>query len=309
MDTSAFVRVYLIIAAVAVGSALLEGVVLSFTGRRDYDWKASLISLAIAIGRRIADFVPALLALPGAAWLYEHRIFSWDLKEPLSWIVLFFTLEFAYYWFHRTSHRSRWFWANHSVHHSPNQFNLSAAYRLGWLGKITFTLIFFSPLAWLGYAPQIILLAFAINLLYQYWIHAEWIPKLGFLEGFINTPSAHRVHHAANVEYLDANYGGVLLIFDRMFGTYIAERDDIKIRYGWVQPITSHNPLRIVFQQWMNIVADLRKAKSARDVFGYLFAPPGWQPDGNGPTTANLRRQTNRVAMESIPIGDEVAAG
>ena len=308
MDSSSFVRVYLIIAAIAVGSALIEGAVLSFTGRRDYDWKGSLVSLAIAAGRRIADFVPALFALPGAAWLYEHRIFSWDMKEPLSWIVLFFSLEFAYYWFHRVSHRSRWFWANHSVHHSPNQFNLSAAYRLGWVGRITLTLIFFSPLAWLGYSPQVILIAFAINLLYQFWIHAEWIPKLGFLEGILNTPSAHRVHHASNLEYLDANYGGVLLIFDRMFGTYIPEREGAPIRYGWVQPITSHNPLRIVFQQWMNIVADLRKANSARDVFGYLFAPPGWQPDGNGPTTANLRRQTNRVATESIPIGDEVAA-
>jgi len=219
MDTSAFVRIYLIVAAVAVGSALLEGVMLTYTGRRDYDWKAAMASLVIAAGRRIADSVPALLALPGATWLYEHRVFSWDMREPVSWLVLFFALEFAYYWFHRASHRVRWFWANHAVHHSPNQFNLSAAYRLGWLGKLTLTLVFFSPLAWLGFAPQIILLAFAINLLYQFWIHAEWIPKLGSLEGIINTPSAHRVHHGANVEYLDANYGGVLLIFDRLIGT------------------------------------------------------------------------------------------
>ena len=290
MTSSGFLRVYLIIAAIAVGGALVEGVVLSFTGKRDYDWKGSLISLVIAAGRRIGDFVPALIALPGAAWLYERRIFSWDMKEPLSWIVLFFSLEFAYYWFHRVSHRSRWFWANHAVHHSPNQFNLSAAYRLGWVGKLSFTLIFFSPLAWLGFAPQMILLAFAINLLYQFWIHAAWIPKLGFLEGIINTPSAHRVHHAANVEYLDANYGGVLLIFDRMFGTYIPEKDGVEIRYGWVQPITSHNPLRIVFQQWINLFADVRRARSLREAAGYLFAPPGWQPDGKGATTENLRK-------------------
>jgi sterol desaturase/sphingolipid hydroxylase (fatty acid hydroxylase superfamily) len=137
----------------------------------------------------------------------------------------------------------------------------------------------------------VILVAFAINLLYQFWIHAEWIPKLGFLEGIINTPSAHRVHHASNLEYLDANYGGVLLVFDRLFGTYVAEREDLKPRYGWVKPLTSNNPLRIVFQPWIDIVADLRKARSARDVAGYLFGPPGWQPDGKGPTTENLRRQ------------------
>jgi sterol desaturase/sphingolipid hydroxylase (fatty acid hydroxylase superfamily) len=260
-----------------------------------------MISLVIAIGRRVTDFVPALLALPGAAWLYEHRVFTWDMSEPLSWFVLFIALEFAYYWFHRASHRVRWFWANHAVHHSPNQFNLSAAYRLGWLGKITMTLVFFSPLAWLGFAPQVILLAFAINLLYQFWIHAEWIPKLGWLEGIINTPSAHRVHHGSNVEYLDANYGGVLVIFDRMFGTYVPERDDIKPRYGWVQPIKSHNPLRIAFQQWINIFHDLRQAKSARDVAGYLFGPPGWQPDGKGMTTENLRRQAGSAIAPSTP--------
>ena len=304
MDTTTFVRIYLIIAAVAVGSALLEGAVLTLSGRRDYDWKASFVSLAIAVGRRITDFVPALLALPGATWLYEHRVFTWDMTEPLSWFVLFFTLEFAYYWFHRASHRVRWFWANHAVHHSPNQFNLSAAYRLGWLGKITLTLVFFSPLAWLGFAPKMILLAFAINLLYQFWIHAEWIPKLGFIEGIINTPSAHRVHHGANVEYLDANYGGVLLIFDRMFGTYVPERDDIKPRYGWVQPMLSHNPLRIAFQQWLNIFHDVRRANSAREVAGYLFGPPGWQPDGNGMTTENLRKH---AAMPPKPIAVEAA--
>ena len=299
MDTTTFVRVYLIIAAVAVAIAMLEGLVLSLTGRRDYDWKAASVSLAIAVGRRITDFVPALLALPGAAWLYEHRVFTWDMSEPLSWIVLFLALEFAYYWFHRASHRVRWFWANHAVHHSPNQFNLSAAYRLGWLGKITMTLVFFSPLALLGFAPQIILLAFAINLLYQFWIHAEWIPRLGFLEGVLNTPSAHRVHHGANVEYLDANYGGVLVIFDRMFGTYVREREDIKPRYGWVQPIMSHNPLRIAFQQWINICDDLRQAKSARDVAGYLFGPPGWQPDGMGMTTENLRKQAMQQGVDT----------
>ena len=304
METTPFVRIYLIIAAVAVGSALLEGAVLTLTGRRDYDWKGAGASLAIAVGRRVTDFVPALLALPGAAWLYDHRLFTWDMREPLSWIVLFLTLEFAYYWFHRASHRVRWFWANHAVHHSPNQFNLSAAYRLGWLGKITATLVFFSPLAWVGFAPQMILLAFAVNLLYQFWIHAEWIPKLGFLEGIINTPSAHRVHHGANVEYLDANYGGVLLIFDRIFGTYVPERDDIKPRYGWVQPMLSHNPLRIAFQQWINIFHDLRRAKSVRDVAGYLFGPPGWQPDGKGLTTENLRRH---AAMPPKPIAVEAA--
>ena len=112
------------------------------------------------------------------------------------------------------------------------------------------------------------------------------------------------MHHASNVEYLDANYGGVLVIFDRMFGTYIPERDELKPVYGWVQPITSHNPLRVIFQQWINIFNDLRKARSLRDVFGYLFGPPGWQPDGNGPTTENLRKQTRPLPIRANDQAD-----
>jgi sterol desaturase/sphingolipid hydroxylase (fatty acid hydroxylase superfamily) len=158
------------------------------------------------------------------------------------------------------------------------------------VGRITLSLIFFVPVAWFGFPPQLIAIALAINLLYQFWIHAEWIPKLGPLEGILNTPSAHRVHHASNVEYLDANYGGVLMIFDRMFGTYIAERDDIKPIYGWVQPMQSHNPFVIVFRPWIDLFRDLTRARSARSIAGYLFGPPGWQPDGNGPTTENLRK-------------------
>ncbi len=297
MENVTFVRIYAVVAIVAVGSAMLEGLVLTFLLRRDYDWKGAFVSLAIAAGRRLTDFLPIALALPGAAWLYEHRLFEWKFTDPIAWLVLFFALEFAYYWFHRVSHRVRWFWATHAVHHSPNQFNLSAAYRLGWTGKFTLTLIFFSPIALLGFSPQMILVAFALNLLYQFWIHAEWIPPLGFLEGIINTPSAHRVHHASNVEYLDANYGGVLIIFDRMFGTYIPERREVPIQYGWVQPITSHNPLRVAFQQWINVLKDLRGARTAREAIGYLFAPPGWQPDGKGSTTENLRAEASRAKL------------
>ena len=297
MENASFIRIYAIVGLVAIGSAMLEGLVLTFLLRRNYDWKGAFVSLAIAVGRRLTDFIPLALALPGAAWLYQHRVFDWKLNDPVAWVVLFFALEFAYYWFHRASHRVRWFWATHAVHHSPNQFNLSAAYRLGWTGKLTFSLVFFSPIAFFGFSPQMILIAFALNLLYQFWIHAEWIPPLGFLEGIINTPSAHRVHHASNVEYLDANYGGVLLIFDRMFGTYIPEKRDVPIRYGWVQPITSHNPLRVAFQQWINVWADLRRAKNPREIAGFLFGPPGWQPDGKGQTTENLRAQAARSTI------------
>lgn len=285
-----YASIYAFLLAAAISTSMLEGLVYTFVLRKNYDWKAAFASLAIAIGRRLTDLAPIALALPGAAWLYDHRLLSWSAGDPLAWVVLFFALEFSYYCFHRACHRVRWFWMTHAVHHSPNQFNLSAAYRLGWTGKYTFILIFFVPLALLGFPPQMILLVFAWNLLYQFWIHAEWIPRLGFLEGVINTPSAHRVHHASNLEYLDANYGGVLLIFDRLFGTYTPEKRDVPIRYGWVQPIASVNPFRLAFQQWIDGWKDVRRAKNLREVAGYLFAPPGWQPDGNGQTTEDLRK-------------------
>ncbi|HPV24977.1 MAG TPA: sterol desaturase family protein, partial [Casimicrobium sp.] len=111
MENTPFIRIYAVVGLVAIGSAMLEGLVLTFWLRRNYDWKGALVSLAIAVGRRLTDFIPLALALPGAAWLYQHRLFDWKLNDPVAWVVLFFALEFAYYWFHRASHRVRWFWA------------------------------------------------------------------------------------------------------------------------------------------------------------------------------------------------------
>jgi sterol desaturase/sphingolipid hydroxylase (fatty acid hydroxylase superfamily) len=196
-------------------------------------------------------------------------------------LMLFIGQEFCYYWFHRASHRIRWFWGNHSVHHSPNELNLSAAYRTGMFAKLIGSPIFFVPMVWLGFLPQVVMATLSLNLLYQFWIHATWIPKLGWLEYVFNTPSAHRVHHASNTEYLDANFGGVLIVFDRLFGTYVEEREDLPCRYGLTKPITSYNPLRVEFAEWISLAKDLRNARSVKAVLGYLFMPPGWQPDGN----------------------------
>jgi hypothetical protein len=150
------------------------------------------------------------------------------------------------------------------------------------------------PLIWLGFPPEVVFATLSLNLLYQFWIHAQWCPKLGWLEGWVNTPSAHRVHHAANLEYLDANYGGVLLVFDRIFGTYIPERDDVPIRYGLVEPIRGYNPLAVEFVEWRKLARDLWGARSLREVWGYVFMPPGWRSDGQHQTTEALRQQAQR---------------
>ena len=171
----------------------------------------------------------------------------------------------------------RWFWATHAVHHSPNEFNLGIAYRFGWTGRLTGSAVFYVPMIWLGFPPQAVFATLALNLLYQFWLHTEWVPKLGWLEYVLNTPSHHRVHHASNAEYIDRNYGGVLIVFDRLFGTFAAERDDLPCRYGLVTPLKSNNPIRIAFHEWLKIARDLqRRAHRTRGV-GYLFGPPAWR--------------------------------
>jgi sterol desaturase/sphingolipid hydroxylase (fatty acid hydroxylase superfamily) len=287
-------KLYMVLLPLVLGTALIEGLWLARTRRDGYDWKEWATSLGDLAVRRLLAFAPYGLAAPVFFWAYDHRLFTLHVDSLANALLLFISLEFFYYWFHRASHTVRWFWNSHSVHHSPNRFALSAAYRLGWFGKFTAANVFFTPMALLGFEPTTVLIALQLNLLYQFWIHADWIPKLGWLEYVLNTPSAHRVHHARNPEYLDANYGGVLVVFDRLFGTYIAERADVPCQYGLVTPVTTYNPIRINFQPWIGLAKDLAGARSPSDAWMFLFGPPGWRPDGQGLTTAELRA---RAAM------------
>jgi sterol desaturase/sphingolipid hydroxylase (fatty acid hydroxylase superfamily) len=272
-------------------ASIVEGVVLSLRKPGSYPWRATGVSIVDMVVRNVLRFVlPATAALPIGQWLWEHRIFTVPLDSVGAFAVLFLGQEFCYYWYHRAGHRVRWFWLSHSIHHSPNDLNLAAAYRLGWTGIYSGVVLFFLPLVWLGFELQVVLLCLVVNLLYQFWIHATWIPKLGWLEYVLNTPSAHRVHHAANLEYLDGNYGGVLIVFDRLFGTYIAERDGVPIRYGWVHPIRTLNVFKLQVSPWLALWADLRQAKSVREVWGLFAKPPGWRAAGPGQTTQELRQ-------------------
>jgi hypothetical protein len=155
---------------------------------------------------------------------------------------------------------------------------LAAALRLGWTGKLTGTALFFTPLVWLGFPPNAVLACVALNLLYQFWLHAPWIPRLGPLEWVLNTPTHHKVYHPSNTEYLDRNYGGVLIVFDRLFGTFADERADVPIRYGLTTPLRTHNPLRIAFHEWLNLGRDLWAERGWRAWLLTVFGPPGTRP-------------------------------
>jgi sterol desaturase/sphingolipid hydroxylase (fatty acid hydroxylase superfamily) len=260
--------------------ATLEAVVLSLFRRGQYNWRAYLASLADLAAREyvVRYFLGFSLAAPLIALAWNHRLFTVPLGTGLSIAALFVGQDFSYYWFHRASHRVRWFWATHAVHHSSNQLNLAAAYRFGWTGPWSGTAIFYVPLVFLGFSPLAISTTLSLNLLYQFWLHVDWIPKLGPLEYVLNTPSHHRVHHAANAEYLDANYGGVLIIFDRLFGTFVAERRDLPCRYGLVHPLRTNNPVKIGFHEWLNLARDLWEARSWRERATIVAGPPGDRP-------------------------------
>jgi len=277
---------------VAVG----EGVIWSLR-RGDYDWKAFGVSMADLGGTIVKRLVvPIGLASPLFHFAYEHRLFTMDLGAGWQFLLLFLGQEFCYYWFHRASHRVRWFWATHAVHHSPEQLTFAAAFRIGLTARFTGSTLFYVPLSFLGFAPKLVLLGVTVNLLYQFWIHSERIPRLGPLELVLNTPSHHRVHHARNLDYLDANYGGVLIVFDRIFGTFVREKPELRCDFGLVHPIGSYNPLVVEMHGWMSLLRDLKTARSLRAVLGYLFGPPGWSAEGPGTTTGELRGQQSSTS-------------
>ncbi len=297
----------LLVTAFVIAVSMVEAVWLTRKNRNTatpFAWHEVWLSLADVFARKLLAMLPLSLAAPVFAFAWEHRIFTVELNSALTVLALFIGQEFCYYWYHRASHRIRFFWATHAVHHSPNQLTLSTAYRLGVTGKLTGSAIFFAPLVWLGVRPEVVLLTLFFNLMYQFWLHATWIPKLGWLEYVFNTPSSHRVHHASNVDYLDANYGGVLIIFDRLFGTYVAERADEPCRYGLVTPTTSRNPFVVEFEHWATLVRDVVKAKSVWTAINHVIRPPGWTPEGGGETTEELRRRSEATRREcEVPNG------
>lgn len=261
-------------AALAVlALTIVEGVVRWRHGHA-YDVRAAATSIFLAIGRRIVDRAPLWLTLPFSGLLYAHRLLELPEGAWWTWALLFVGLELGHYTSHRAAHRVRWLWASHAVHHSSAELNLTAAYRLGWSGRLTMTLAFFSPLALLGFAPERILAVYTLMLLYQVWLHAGWVPALGPIEGILNTPSAHRVHHANAPAYRDKNFGGMLVVFDRLFGTYAAEQPSIETTYGWASPQDAGRPFYVLLEPYRELVRHVRAARNARELGRALFGPP-----------------------------------
>jgi sterol desaturase/sphingolipid hydroxylase (fatty acid hydroxylase superfamily) len=246
-------------------------------GGRDvigYETKDTWASLAMGVGSLVTSTVLNAGVFLIATVLWAHRLT--DLGHGLlAWSIAIIGWDFLYYWHHRVEHECRFLWASHVNHHSSQHFNLSTALRQPWSPWTS--LIFFPPLAFIGIAPWIIMVSAGINLIYQYWIHTETIGKLPrFIEAIFNTPSHHRVHHGSNPEYLDKNYAGILIIWDRLFRTFTPER--ARVVYGLTKNITTHNPFRIAFHEYAALARDVRAASSWRHRIGIVWHGPAWQP-------------------------------
>lgn len=287
--------------------ALVEAAFYRKVTRREFSWKGSASSTVLGIGYRVSVVLAAFATVGLFAWIDGLSLWHIEMNRWYHWVALFWGVEFCYYWFHRKNHEVRWFWATHSVHHTPEQMNVAASYRLGWTGHITGSFIFYVPLMFAGFQAKVVYAMLHINLLYQIWLHTELIPKLGWFEYIFNTPSHHRVHHATNPQYLDRNYGGVVIVFDRLFGTFAAEDEREPCRFGLLKQVNTHNPFVIVFQEWVKIFKDLKSAKELRHVLGFLFAEPGWSPDGKGQTTKNIRKNLYLADNQSVDVGEQSA--
>ena len=240
-----------------------------------YERRDTATSLTMGIGNVLINVGWKLVVLAAYAGAYLVAPFHLPADNPLTWIALFLADDFAYYWYHRTHHEIRVFWASHVVHHSSERYNLSTALRQTWTPFSA--LPFWLMLAFLGFAPWMILLQQSIGLVYQFFIHTERIGKLWEpVEFVMNTPSHHRVHHGSNAQYLDKNYGGILIVWDRLFGTF--EEEGERVRYGLTKNINTFNPLRVATHEYVAIWRDLRHAGSWSARLGHLFRGPGWSP-------------------------------
>ena len=246
-------------------------------------------SLGLGLGSLAAGLLTGGIVLALATWLYQYRLF----EIGYAWwaFALCFVLDdFCYYLFHRSAHRVRWFWASHVVHHSSERYNLSTALRQTWTGFISLNFLFRLPLFLVGFPPALVFFCVGVNLVYQFWIHTETVERMPrWFEAVMNTPAHHRVHHATNPRYLDRNYAGVFIVWDRMFGTFEAERDDDRPRYGIVTPLRSFNPIRAAFHEWIGIAKDVWAAPGLKAKLNYMIREPGWSHDGSRETSETIR--------------------
>ena len=273
MTNLTIAEVYSIGLPIILAMILTETLISGLNEKSLYKNKDTLCTSGLLLGNILMGFAIKGATLGLHIFLYQFRIFDLVNLIPLwaMWLMTFILIDLVFYIYHRFSHRVRFLWAIHMSHHSSEEMNFAVSMRQAWLGPIS-KIPFFIVLPILGLDPTIIAVAGVISTLWGVVGHTQIVGKLGPLEWILNTPSHHRVHHGANAEYIDKNYGNLLIIWDRMFGTF--EPEKAKVKYGLVNNVNSFNPIKITFMGWQSMMKDIQKAKNYREVFSTIFGPP-----------------------------------
>ena len=285
---------------------LLIALELMLTRRRQeraFAFHDSVNSLSCGVGQQVIGLLTAAAKATGYALVYERfHVTTVSPRSPMAWIALLFAVDFAYYVYHLASHRVNFLWATHAVHHQSEEYNLSTALRQSWFTSLT-SWVFYLPLAVVGFPTTMFVAMYTLNTLYQFWIHTRTVHRVGFLEVFLNTPSHHRVHHGIDPAYIDKNYAGIFIVWDRLFGTFQEEtREPV---YGTVKPLASWNPFWANFEPWAQLFALMRQTRRLRDKLYFLVAPPEWRPAdlGGNVTIPEVSRAAQRKYDTLAPRG------
>ena len=287
---------------------ILGEIILSnFQDRKFYTVKDTFTNIYLMLLNGGIDLLSRGVTWLILAWVFQYRFF--EIQHPiLYWGLLFVAEDFVFYVLHYVDHHSRLFWAAHVTHHSSEQFNLTVGFRSSVFQPL-YRFLYFIPLSLMGFKVADIAVMYSITQIYGILVHTSYIPKFRkmpyrLLEYVLVTPSQHRVHHASNIEYLDKNMGMCLTIWDRMFGTFQEEMDDLPIKYGLVSPLENRNAVNIVFHEWVKLVKDLKRPLNFTVKIKYLFKPPGWSHDGSTKTSkelrADLQKEQTEKSIESI---------
>jgi sterol desaturase/sphingolipid hydroxylase (fatty acid hydroxylase superfamily) len=294
-------NVSILVAPVYLALILLEAMLVrAGKARGHYLRKDTATSISMGAGSAVTDLALAGVGY-GIVWIaWEYRVATLPMTV-WTMALCFLINDLKYYWSHRFGHRVRWLWANHVVHHSSQEYNLGTALRQPWTGRLTGLVVLNVPLALIGFHPALIAFVAAANLIYQFWIHTEAIDRFpSWVEAVMNTPSHHRVHHAVNPRYLDANYAGTFIVWDKLFGSFVPEHRDDPVKYGLVHDIDFHNPLRVAFHEYVDIVKDaLRPGLSLGQRLAYVVAPPGWSHDGSRMGSEAIKAEFLRLHPEA----------
>ena len=258
--------------------------------KKYYSVKGVLSNLYLTSLNMALDLLIRGICLLVLLFFYKYRFLeiNYSLHPVLYWVSLLLLQDFMFYWLHRIDHYCRFFWAVHVTHHSSEEFNLTVGFRSSVFQPL-YRFIYFIPLSLLGFNPLDTLFMYAATQIYGILIHTRTVGKLGILEWVFSTPSHHRVHHASNIKYLDKNMGMVLIIWDRLFGTFANE--DETVVYGLTANINTYNPVTMVFHEWKALYNDFKIAKGLKNKLGYVFGPPGWSHDGSRKTSSQLRKE------------------